>query len=188
VVRQRQAIAALLDAEGLLDEAILLELDHLVEYAQLEHRLVRAAQPSRADWERACALRTSDVRMLHRVLVRMLGRPYDESVFRLMWPLEAIMDLELDLEDYPRDVASGAFNTLALLERIAGGGQAFAQMQAQLEAYEALYLERLCSADAATQQRFQRILERYQADHPRPAFPAEAALAAAGAAAEPRLL
>jgi hypothetical protein len=187
VLQRREAIAEMLDQEGLLDGPIAAELDNLVEYARLEHRLLRSARPTREDLERACALRTSDIRMLHRVLVRMPKRPYDEEVFALLWPLEAIMDLELDLEDYHRDLAQGSFNTLAWLERMVGPEQAAAELQAQLQEYEVQFFERLADAWPRTQDRFQRLLERYQADHPRPEIGA-APSGTASLVAEPRWL
>lgn len=181
VLRSREQIAEFLRQEGLLDPSIERELDHLVEYARLEHSLMRS--PSQEDLMRACALRTSDIRLLHRVLVRMLRQDDNEAYFELMWPLEAIMDLELDLEDYPRDLAEKSFNTLIVLEGLHGPEQGRRALSQLLSDYEAQFLDRMLLSCPDTQRRFVGILGRYQADHPRPAMPT-----ALTPAASPRLL
>ncbi len=183
VLRSRNQIAEHLSQEGLLDQAIEAELDNLVEYARLEHRLMSASLPGAEEIERACALRTSDIRLLHRVLVRMLGRDYNESYFELMWPLEAIMDIELDLEDYPRDLAENGFNTMILLQRLRGQEDGRQAVGSLLQGYEARFMERLLLSPPDTQRRFLGVLARYQTDHPRPALPT-----AQTKAASPRLL
>lgn len=170
VEQKRRLVADLLAEDGLYDAAVARELANLATYAHLEARIVCGQAFDRGDLEHACALRTSDLRMLHRVLACMLGVTR-EDYFALLWPLEAIMDLELDLEDYHRDLARGSFNTLVMLQRLHGAAGGVAALQALFDRYETAFIERLRKTDTITQRRFAALAEAYQVDHPRPAIP-----------------
>lgn len=168
----RDSLAELLLADGPLDEPTERELANLVEYARLEGRLVRGGPSRASDVWRACDLRTSDVRLLHRALVRMIGVPCREDWFDLMWPLECLMDIELDLDDYAEDAATGGYNTLLMLERLLGEAPARACLADRIAFYGVLHETRLAEADRPTRERFDRLRADYRKDHAFPPMPA----------------
>ncbi len=179
VAGARDRLAGIVAEDGILDGPTAKELDRLVEYAHLEGHLVRRGAAAPGEVWRACDLRTSDVRLLHRVLVRMLGETYREDWFDIMWPLECLMDVELDLDDYAEDAATGSYNTLLALERALGEREARTALLGRIAYYEELFRYRLERADRPTRDRFERLRRDYRRDHPMPPIPAPAGSAAA---------
>ena len=116
-------------------------------------------------------MRTSDVRLHHRILVQLRERPYTEAVFDLFWPLEAILDLELDIKDYKKDVTNNHYITLRMLSAIVGPKRAPTIMRHRLATYERRYVDAMATCDSMPQVCFKQIRKRYRKDHPEVQIP-----------------
>ena len=124
------------------DRLIEHELDMGEQFLRLENKLTSGHPIERADVMRTAELRSSDVRLLHCLMFRLLKRPYDEGLLSLLWPVEVIADIGNDFNHYADDVAKGSYNTYSMFVKLYGE-RAPEQMQLELQKYEKLFLERL---------------------------------------------
>jgi hypothetical protein len=96
------------------------EMDMGEQYVRLENKVTSQGTATHADVLRLAELRPSDVRLLHGMIFAMLGRPADQVVLDLLWPVEVLADIGNDLEHYKADVAAGQFNTYRAFVRLYG--------------------------------------------------------------------
>ena len=112
------------------------------QFIRLENRMTSGNAFDRSDVMRAAELRPSDVRLLHRLLLRTLKKPYDEELLSLLWPVEVLADIGGDFIHYAHDVDEGSYNTYDMFVRLYRE-EAPVYMRMEIEKYESLFLERL---------------------------------------------
>jgi len=135
-------IEGIFDEYGILTPRIRQELNHAIEYATLETRIVRAETISYSDLKRVLELRSFDFRILHNTFLLLLNRPISEELFGLIHPIEVIVELESDLRHYQQDVKDGKFNCYRMLIKLFGD-KAPEYFQMELKSYWDLFEERL---------------------------------------------
>ena len=104
----------------LYDAALETELQGGLTYWRLEQRLASGQPFTEADIVQANRLRCGDYRILHRLLHRLLSKPYDEELLDLCWLVEQMGEVEEDLLQYHADLQRGVYNTYRMFVRLHG--------------------------------------------------------------------
>jgi hypothetical protein len=159
-----QSILSLLEELNITHIAIQKYVDELREYWDLETKLMIADIVTHTDVIWAVELRHSDIRVLHTILVLMLGKPYRREVFDLLWPLEAWVNLNADVKQYEKDQAAGHYNTYRIFVKLYGK-EAPDYMRAEIERYDNLFQERLKQFPADEQEIYSQFRFRYRQTH-----------------------
>ncbi len=68
----------------------------------------------------------------------LLGRPVDNELVDLLWPVEVLSDIGDDLKTYHQDIAAGHFNTYDYLRALYGPA-APDRLRAEIDRYEQLF-------------------------------------------------
>ena len=63
-------------------------------------------------------LPVADIRLLHAILLQLMGQPHDEVLFDLLWPLEVLLDLKANLTEYADDLVTGHYNTYQMFVKL----------------------------------------------------------------------
>ncbi|MFC3892465.1 hypothetical protein ACFOWZ_13365 [Lentzea rhizosphaerae] len=137
LVRYKKKFAALLHRMGAYNEAVAFELDMGEKYVRLENKATTRGSADHDEVLRLAELRPSDVRLLHGMTFALLGRPVDDKMLKLMWPVEVLADIGNDLLHYEDDVAAGQFNTYDAFVRLYGRA-APQRLRAEIARYEQL--------------------------------------------------
>lgn len=105
-------LAAALAECGLLDDDVAAELRAGEAFWAAERAFAAAlsagAPLSPAAFDAAAEAKSFDYRVLHRVLLRLLGCPVDDALFAFLRLDERLVDLGDDFTDYEDDVEAGA--------------------------------------------------------------------------------
>jgi hypothetical protein len=104
----------------LYDEALDAELQGGLTYWRLEQQLCSGKPFTEADIVQANRFRCCDYRFLHRLLHRLLSKPYNEELFDLCWLIEQMGEVEEDLLQYQDDLRRNVYNTYRLFVRLYG--------------------------------------------------------------------
>ncbi|MFI6132897.1 hypothetical protein [Micromonospora sp. NPDC051141] len=142
LVRYKHRFAALLRRLGAYDDAVGHLLDQGERYVRLENRVTTCGTADHADVMRLVELRSSDLRLLHAMIYPLLGRPVDQRLLDVLWPVEVLADIGNDLAHYEQDVRTGNFNTYDALVRLYGP-DAPQRLRDETARYERLFRERL---------------------------------------------
>ncbi|MEV6347185.1 hypothetical protein [Actinoplanes sp. NPDC051851] len=142
LVRYKQAFATLLRRLGAYDDAVGHQLDQGEQYVRLENRVTAHDTADHESVLRLVELRSSDLRLLHAMIYPLLGRPLDQRMLDLLWPVEVLADIGNDLAHYEQDVRTGNFNAYAAFVRLYGP-DAPRRLRAETARYERLFHERL---------------------------------------------
>jgi hypothetical protein len=145
--RYKARFEALLRRARAHNEAVARQLDFGEQYVRLENRVTANRSASHAEVLRLAELRPSDVRLLHGMTFALLGRPVDNDLLDLLWPVEVLADIGNDLDHYRRDVAAGQFNTYDAFVRLYGRA-APDRLRAEIDHYERLFRARLAAFPA----------------------------------------
>src|SRR5215831_19037010 len=105
---------------NLYDEALETELQGGLTYWRLEQQLCSGRPFTEADIVRANRLRCGDYRFLHRLLHRLIPKPYDEELLDLWWLIEQMGEVEEDLLQYHADLQRNVYNTYRMFVRLYG--------------------------------------------------------------------
>lgn len=112
-------------------------------------------------------IRSVDLRIMHRVLFQLMGRPYDRSMLNAFRDLEVLMELEDDIASHPNDNRKQTFNICRLLLEHAEG-----MSESSVESYRSQLIKRVVSSmDALSNDqrcRFNSILKAYRIEVPGP--------------------
>jgi len=127
--RGLEPIGQFLESLGFLDDQTAAELDRARSYFALERRFMQG-KASVEDIRRTAVLRSFDFRLLHRLIFRLKGWPYDEPVFAGLAKLEEAIEYDDDSTSIARDREAGTFNVLSAL--CAHGNQELARYGADL--------------------------------------------------------
>ncbi len=166
----RGLITGLLQELDLMTPHIEAQLRDMGRYWELENQIVYQGVVTSETLIQATELRTSDVRLLHAILVRALDEPHDQALFDLLWPVEVLADIEEDLVQYTDDVAVQHFNTYRMYVKL-HGAEAAGRLRADMEGYQALFLERLAALPPTTQKRCMEVMVAYSQERPAPPIP-----------------
>lgn len=140
----KHSFPKLLKELDLYDSVIEKELVRGEEYVKLENKITAEGVIKHSEVMRVAELRPSDVRLLHCILFRLLGKPYDEKLLSLLWPVEVIADIENDFKDYADDVAKERYNTYRMFVKLYKEN-APEYIKAELDNYENLFKERIAT-------------------------------------------
>ncbi len=166
----RSLITKLLLELDLHDEEIERELDALGEYIAIENKLLSSSSISASLVRKASELRTSDLRFLHRILVKYLKIPYEEELFELIWPLEILADIEDDLVQYKEDVSNKEYNTYDMFVQLYKR-EASLYLEKEMLYYRDIYEKRLENFPSDIQEKWRRGYELYREQNPSPEIP-----------------
>ncbi|MER7844810.1 hypothetical protein ABTZ03_12820 [Kitasatospora sp. NPDC096077] len=140
--RYKAKFESLLRRTHAYNGAVAREIDNGEEYVRLENKVTSGGPADHADVLRLAELRPTDVRMLHAMTFALRGRPVDEALMRLLWPVEVLADLGNDLLHYRQDVVAGQFNTYHCFVELYGAA-APDRLRVELDRYEQQFLDEL---------------------------------------------
>jgi hypothetical protein len=91
-------------------------------YVRAENKIVRSGYKnvSLQDVKEVIELRSSDVRLLHFIIVNELDIKENSDLVNVLWHLEIISEFENDLDDYKKDKVNENFNLIIMYEKIYG--------------------------------------------------------------------
>lgn len=155
------------------DEALEAELQGGLTYWRLEQQLGAGHLFTEADVVRANRFRCCDYRFLHRLLCKMLARPYDEEILDLCWLVEQMGEVEEDLRQYHDDIRGNAYNTYRLFVRLYGveAPHHLRRYLDRLEAEVEQRLTRLAATRPSVAHTWQQLQTAYYLAHPVPDIP-----------------
>ena len=148
LVRYKKKFAVLLRRMRAHNDAVEFELDMGEKYVRLENKATTHGTVGHEQALRLAELRPSDVRLLHAMTFALLGKPVDDQLRKLMWPVEVLADIGNDLLHYESDVAAGHFNTYDAFVRLYGTS-APERLRAEITRYEQLMHAELAKFPAA---------------------------------------
>jgi len=157
--------------EHQLDQPVILHyLAEVGDYFQIVHHLLTTNQPTHADIIRAAETRPSDIRLLHAILLQLMGQPHDEALFDLLWPLEVLLDLKANLTEYADDLVTGHYNTYQMFVKLYGE-QAPHYIEIEQQRYEMSLREKFAGASIENQRRLPQFMNQHEADYPSVSIP-----------------
>lgn len=109
-----------LSMHGLADERIQLETSMSLAYWHMEAAMLRGAHLDEHDLRSILYWKSYDYRLLHLVMFRFIGQAYDELLLELCRTTQNGLEIDDDIDDYAKDIASGDLNLLALAVRCYG--------------------------------------------------------------------
>ena len=170
VTRFKHLMVDLLQEISLYDPAIEIELEHGEEYYRLENQMMHDHVVTHELIMHAAEHRTFDMRVLHRILFKMLDKPYDESLFTLIRPVEELADIEDDIVQYHDDVKDNSYNTYRMFVRLYGQ-DAPQRLAAEIKKYEEQIEKNLASLPLRRKWKYLWLLNKFRKDHPEPSIP-----------------
>jgi hypothetical protein len=144
IAELRISLISLLRELDLYDDMIENQLISGEEFISLENKLMYANSIKKIDVIKVAELRSSDVRLLHHILFRMLKKDYDEQLLSLLWPVEVIADIEDDFNHYLEDINQKKYNTYRMFVQLYQE-KAPEHIQKELNYYEDLFEQRLAA-------------------------------------------
>ncbi|AVQ73889.1 MULTISPECIES: hypothetical protein [Microcystis] len=139
---------------------ILNHMENLGEYIELESQLVASEKITLEDVIRASELRSSDLRIIHTILVQMSGKSYRAEIFEILSPTEILSEFQDDFCSYKRDVAAGNYNTYWMFQKLYGE-EAHHYLKAEIDRYKNLFEEKLKLFPEEEQERYTKKWSRF---------------------------
>ncbi|AOY81269.1 hypothetical protein BJP36_16515 [Moorena producens JHB] len=171
---KEKIILSVLDEHNLRHFKVEYYLNKLGEYFELESQLLMTIHVTHTLITQAAELRSSDYRVLHCTLLKMLGLNYSQEELNeelsLMWPLEVLNDIEDDLMSYKEDVEAKHYNTYRMFVKVYGETAPY-YLKQDLYYYEHLFHQQLEKLSEVRKSRFGKAWEAYRLDHPVPVVP-----------------
>lgn len=171
---QEPIIAAFLTEHQLNTSIILHYLAEVGDYFQTVHHLMNTDTLSLATIRQAMETRPADIRLLHAILLQLMGQPHNNSLFELLWPLEVLLDLKANLTEYADDLVTGHYNSYHMFVKLYGE-QAPRYLETEQQRYQAMLQKRLQSATAEQKIQLQRFMTQHEGDYPSVPIPAPVA-------------
>jgi hypothetical protein len=157
----KDSLLSFLKQLDLYDSEIEQELAKGEEFIKLENEIIIRGFNKHSDIMRVAELRSSDVRLLHLILFRMLKKNYDEQLLSLLWPVEVIADIEDDFNSYINDVNEGAYNTYRMFVKLYKEN-APEYIKRELNYYETLFHKRLATFPIAKRENFMVLYTQFR--------------------------
>ncbi|MBD2776526.1 hypothetical protein [Iningainema tapete] len=171
---KHKIILSVLDKFNLKHFKVDFYLHKLGDYFDLETKLLTSRNVTLTMVKKAAELRSSDYRVLHCTLLKMLGLNYSQDELneelKLMWPLEVLNDIEDDLMSYSEDVAAKQYNTYRMFVRMYREKAAY-YLRRELDYYESLFHAQLSRFSDLKREKFIKPWNAYRLDHPVPVIP-----------------
>ena len=158
--RYKARFEALLRRVRAYNSTVAHQLDMGEQYVRLENRVTSGRLATHEDVLRLAELRPSDVRLMHAMIFPRLGRPVDEGLLDLLWPIEVLADIGNDLAHYREDVSTGQFNTYSAFVTLYGRA-APVRMRAEIDRYEHMFKTRLASIPPSQRARVEELCVRW---------------------------
>ncbi len=140
--QHHKIITEFLKEQNLYHSLVEQELKNLEEHYELKNQLILQKNVTHAEIIKAIELHTSDLRVLHAILVQMANKGYNQNAFHIMFPLEVILDIYDDIIHYQHDIEQNNYNTYRMFVKLYGN-KAPAYLEAELARYESLFEEKL---------------------------------------------
>jgi hypothetical protein len=140
--RYKDKLEAFLRFAHAFDRTVSHHMEMGKQYVILENRVTSSRLFDHATVIRLAELRPSDVRLLHSMMITLLGRADGDRLLTLTWPVEVLADIGNDLAHYRDDVANSRFNTFAMFVELYGD-EAPKRLRSEIERYERLFLAEL---------------------------------------------
>ena len=134
------------------------------EFIKLENEIMLKAAISHSDIINVAESRSSDVRLLHHILFRMLKKQYDERLISLVWPAEVIADIEDDFKSYADDVSENHYNTYHMFVLLYQE-DAPEKINSEIFRYEQMFEERLLQFSSKERAMFSELYHRFRHIH-----------------------
>jgi hypothetical protein len=171
---KQEIILAVLEEYNLKHYKVEYYMEKLGDYFELETQILASSHVTHEMIKKAAELRSSDYRVLHCTLLKMLGLNYQEEELneelKLMWPLEVVNDIEDDLMFYSDDVAAKHYNTYRMFVKIYGEKAPY-YIKKELDFYESLFYKQLRRFSEIKRESFTKPWNAYRLDHPVPVIP-----------------
>ncbi|MBD2446921.1 hypothetical protein H6G76_07035 [Nostoc sp. FACHB-152] len=171
---KQEMILAVLEEYNLKHCKVEFYMQKLGEYFELETHLLASSHVTHGMIKQAAELRSSDYRILHCTLLKMLGLNYQQDELneelRLMWPLEVLNDIEDDLMSYAEDVSAKQYNTYRMFVKVYGEKAPY-YLKKELDFYESLYHKQISRFSGMRREAFLKPWQAYRLDHPVPMIP-----------------
>jgi hypothetical protein len=158
--RYKARFEALLRRARAHNGAVAYQLEMGEQYVRLENRVTSGRRAAHEDVLRLAELRPSDVRLMHAMIFARLGRPVDEGLLDLLWPVEVLADIGNDLAHYREDASTGQFNTYSAFVTLYGR-EAPVRMRAEIDRYERMFKTRLASIPPDRRGRVEELCVRW---------------------------
>jgi hypothetical protein len=168
-----ELLKRILGQAGIYDEALAAELQRGIDYWRLERAICSGASFTETDISAATRFKCCDYRFLHRLLFRLLDKPYDEELLDLSWLVEQTGEIEDDLAQYAEDVENDVYNTYRMFVRLYGT-DAPRRLRAHLDTLNEDAERRvvqLAATRPALAERWEDVQNRYYQANPAPAIP-----------------
>jgi hypothetical protein len=137
------------------------ELNNLGEYYQIESQLMQGQYFTHENIVKAAELRSSDARALHAILWRMTNKPFNGTLFEMIWPLEVLADMEDDVHSYQKDIDEEHYNTYRMFVKLYGE-EAPQYLKAEMLRYQSIFQEKLELLPKEEQKLYMQIVSAYQ--------------------------
>ncbi|MEM7199483.1 MAG: hypothetical protein AAF628_04405 [Planctomycetota bacterium] len=111
-------------AQGLESGLLHRYIHEQARYYESETAFLRQSEPTEEGLMTAQALRPSDLRIQHSLLLELSGREGNPDVFAALAPMEVWAEINDDLGSYEADIERDHFNTLRTLTAIHGAAAA----------------------------------------------------------------
>lgn len=118
--RHEQILFEILERKGLLDDKIRQEFANGIIYYGLEHKMCSGRPFVYEEIVKANMFKCYDFNILHRLLFKLLGKPYDENMLSGIWIDEMLVDVEDDIRQYQDDMRRNVYNTYRMLVKLYG--------------------------------------------------------------------
>jgi hypothetical protein len=107
---------------GLKDNGMEEYIEMGEKYIRAENKIVRNKYKNinSQDIKEVVELRSSDVRLLHIIIINELNLKKNDDLINALWHLEVISEFENDLDDYKKDKLNENFNMIIMYENIYG--------------------------------------------------------------------
>jgi hypothetical protein len=171
---KQELILSVLEECNIKHSQIEFYLTRLGDYFELETQLLATPYITHEMIKAAAELRSSDYRVLHCTLKKMLNSNYKEEDFKeelnLMWSLEVLNDIEDDIIFYAEDVVAKHYNTYRMFIRVYGDEAPY-YIKKELAIYENLFHQQIAQFSKLKQIAFMKAWNAYRLDHPVPVIP-----------------
>lgn len=171
---KQEIILAVLEEYDIKHSKVEFYMEKLGDYFELETQILASSHVTHEMIKKAAELRSSDYRVLHCTLLKMLGLNYQEEELneelKLMWPLEVVNDIEDDLMFYSDDVAAKHYNTYRMFVKVYGEKAPY-YIKKELDFYESLFYKQLRRFSEIKRESFSKPWNAYRLDHPVPVIP-----------------
>lgn len=105
---------------NLFDQEIENELNQGLTYYSLEQKFCSGSIPTEETIYNASLYKCFDFGILQRILLKLIGEPYDEEFLSICQTSAQISKICTDIEDYRRDINRNVINTYRMFVRLYG--------------------------------------------------------------------